>query len=225
MATCPVCGTEVVAPVAFCTTCGAPVQPQSAPRTAGPGTGSAAPGEYLVWERKIPLITNPYLVLQCLVIPIGIGIFLGLLFQVITGESMMVTMFMLIGGVLAIIFILVLFFLQITTGGGLLTTFFISSEGVAHKAGRTIRNPDRAATAGSILLGSMGGTGAGLIAMSQEFNTLRWKDVRYVSVYRSVRSVVLRSQYLISPVVLYCTEENFETVLTMVKKYAPYGAA
>ena len=67
----------------------------------------------------------------------------------------------------------------------------------------------------------MGGTGAGLLAMSQEFNTLEWTDVRYITVFPRVRSVVFRSRYLISPVVLYCTEENFPAVLAMAKKNAP----
>ncbi len=31
--------------------------------------------------------------------------------------------------------------------------------------------------------------------------------------------------WLISPVVLYCTEENFEAVLAMARKYAPPAAA
>jgi hypothetical protein len=114
--------------------------------------------------------------------------------------------------------------LQVVTGGGLATTFFISNEGVAHRAGGTTKNLDTAATVGSVLAGSMAGTGAGLLAMSQECNTLAWSEVRYISVFRSVRSVVFRSPYLISPVVLYCTEENFDAVLAMVRKYAPAPA-
>jgi len=79
-------------------------------------------------------------------------------------------------------------------------------------------------TAGLVLGGSVSGAGAGLIAISQEFNVLPWADVRYVSVFRSVRSVVFRTQYLIGPVVLYCTEENFPLVLAMVRRYAPSRA-
>jgi len=64
-------------------------------------------------------------------------------------------------------------------------------------------------------------SGAGLLAMSQENNVLAWEEVRYVSVYRSVRSIVFRSKYLISPVVLYCTDKNLSEILAMVNKYAP----
>lgn len=226
MARCEACGYDVPAGNSFCTSCGA-VLARSGPSgsfSVGDEQDSI-PGEFLTWERKIPLITNPYLVLQCLVIPIGIGFLLGLVFWLITGAVDMLTLFLLIGGAMAILFLVVMLVLQLATGGGLLTTFYISSEGVAHKAGTTTERLNRVATAGSILGGSMGGTGAGLLAMSQEFNTLEWNDVRYVAVYRNVRSVVLRSRYLISPVVLYCTEENFDEVLALIRKYAPVSVA
>jgi len=176
--------------------------------------------EVLTWQRKIPLITNPWLVLQCIVIPLLIGVFLGGFLWLITGQGDMLMLFLLIGVFLVFIFLLVMLVLQLATGGGLQTEFFISSEGVAHKAGSTTMALDRAATAGGVISGSITGTGAGLLAISQEYNKLRWADVRYVMVFRSVRSVVLRSKYLIGPVVLYCTEENFPVVLAMVHKFA-----
>ncbi len=226
MTTCEACGTVVQAGNAFCTSCGA-MLPADAP-AGKPLPGGAAggeTGEYLSWERKIPLITNPFLVLQCIAIPLGIGIFLGLLFWIFTGARDMLLLFGVLGGFLAFLFLFVMLVLQIVTGGGLLTTFFISSEGVAHKAGGTTSSLNRAATAGSVLMGSMGGTGAGLLAMSQECNVLEWNDIRYISVYPSVRSLVFRSPLLIGPVVLYCTEENFSRVLTMAKEYAKADAA
>ena len=224
MIICEACGKEVPEGNAYCISCGAMLS--SAP--GGTAAGARAPGRgpeaSLTWVRKIPLITNPYLVLQCILIPLGLGCILGLIFWLITGAQDMLLMFIIIGAFLAVVFLLVMLVLQLVTGGGLATTFFISNEGVAHKAGSTTRSLDTAATVGSVLMGSMGGTGAGLLAMSQECNTLEWNDVRYISVYRSVRSVVFRSQYLISPVVLYCTEENFEAVLSMIRIYAPAAA-
>lgn len=175
--------------------------------------------EYLIWNRKIPLITNPYLVLQCLLIPFGLGIILGVFIAVIAEDTGIIVGFSLLGLGLGVLFLLILLVLQLFTGG-LDTEFFISDRGVAHSAGKTTRALNRASAGGSVLLGSMSGTGAGMIAMSQEENLLCWEDVRYVSVFPRVKSVVFRSKYLISPVVLYCTDENFELVLAMVKKYA-----
>jgi len=221
MTPCEACGRDVPAGNAFCTYCGAMLP---VPAGSGKQTDSSGPAEFLTWERKIPLITNPFLVLQCIVIPVGLGILLGFIFWLLTGAQEMHLMFVILGAFLAVIFLLVMLVLKVVTGGGLATTFFISNEGVAHRAGGTTRNLDTAATVGSVLAGSMPGTGAGLLAMSQECNTLAWSEVRYISVFRSVRSVVFRSPYLISPVVLYCTEENFDAVLAMVRKYAPAPA-
>jgi hypothetical protein len=250
---CPNCGKNSDARKRFCENCGAPLSPVPAvpPQAAPPGTpvamektvekipgapfvpparlprtGEAVPGEFLgslSWQRKIPLITNPWLVLQGIAIPLLIGLFLGGFFWLITGEGDMLVLFLVIGAALSALFLVIMLVLQLATGGGLDTEFFISSTGVAHQAGSTTRTLDRAATAGSLLGGSFSGAGSGLIATSQESNMLAWADVRYVSVYRNVRSIVFRSPYLISPVVLYCTEENFPVVLAMVKRFAPPG--
>jgi hypothetical protein len=226
MTTCTACGKLVPEGNAFCTSCGAvlPAEDPAGKKADGGSTGGEA-GGFLTWERKIPLITNPYLVLQGIAIPLGIGVVLGLIFWLITGAQDMVLMFVVIGGFLALVFLAVMLALQIVTGGGLLTTFFISSEGVAYRAGSMTSTLNRAVTAGSALAGSIGGTGAGVLAMSQECNMLGWNDIRYISVYPSVRSLVFRSPMLISPVVLYCTEENFPRVLAMVRVHARADAA
>ena len=222
MITCEACGKDVPEGIAFCTFCGAVLTP---PR---PHSGTGAPkareekqGKLVTWSRKIPLITNPWLVLQCIFIPFGIAIVMGSFLSLITGGKWdMLILFLILGSGLSVLFLVVMLVLQVVTGGGLETEFFISNEGVAHKAGSTTKALDRVSTGGSVVLGSMSGTGAGLLAMSQENNVLAWEEVRYVSVYRSVRSIVFRSKYLISPVVLYCTDENFPAILAMVKKYA-----
>ena len=226
MTICEACGKAVPDSNAFCTSCGA-VLPAPAPgsRHAGAAEPGSGDRESLTWERKIPLITNPYLVAQCIGIPLLLGILLGSVFRLITGADDMLLLFFVLGAFMALVFLSVTAVLHVVTGGGLLTTFCIGPEGIAHKAGSTTRNLDRASTAGAALLGSMGGTGAGLIAMSQEYNTLEWNDVRYISVYPSLRSIVFRSPWLISPVVLYCTEGNFARVLAITRQYAPAAAA
>jgi hypothetical protein len=226
MTTCEACGKVVPEGNAFCTSCGALLAaPAPAERPAAGETAGGESEEILTWERKIPLITNPYLVIQCTAIPLGISVVLGLVFWFTTGAQDMLLLFVVLGGFLAGLFLFVMLILQLVTGGGLSTTFFISSEGVAYRAGSTTTTLNRAATAGSVLTGSMGGTGAGLLAMSQECNVLEWNNIRYISVYPSVRSLVFRSPMLISPVVLYCTEENFPRVLAMAGKYARTAAA
>ncbi|MFA4862056.1 hypothetical protein [Methanoregula sp.] len=226
MITCEACGKSVGANNSFCTACGARlsrVTPDD--HSFDMDLPPDAPAEGLTWSRKIPLITNPYLVLQCTGIPFLIGIVFGSIFSLGTGSWEMLLLFLVLALFLAVLMLVIMAVLQLVTRGGLETEFFISSGGVAHNAGRTTQKLDRVSTAGSVVLGSMSGTGAGLIAMSQECNVLPWEDVRYISVYPRVRSLVFRSKYLISPVVLYCTEENFPAVRALAKKYAPVTTA
>ena len=223
MVTCDACGKDVPEGNRFCISCGAVIVPAPGPsgKTATSGQEKEVTG-LVTWTRKIPLITNPWLVLQCIFIPLGIGLVCGSFLSLITGgEWDLLVMMLIIGAGMSVLMLIIMLVLQILTRGGLETEFFISNEGVAHKAGRTTRSLDRVSAGGSVVLGSLSGTGAGLLAMSQENNVLAWEEVRYIFVYRSVRSIVLRSKYLISPVVLYCTEENFPAILAMVKKYAP----
>ncbi len=223
MVTCEACGKDVPSGNSFCTSCGAVLTPpisHSEPVNSEQITGK--PEGVISWSRKIPLITNPWLVLQCIFIPLGCGAVLGVFLSfILGGEWDLLILMLIIGAGLGVLMLIIMLVLQVITGGGLETEFFISDEGVAHKAGRTTRTLDRVSTGGSAVLGSMSGTGAGLLAMSQENNVLAWEEVRYVSVYRSVRSIVFRSKYLISPVVLYCTDENFPQILAMVRKFAP----
>jgi hypothetical protein len=223
MVTCEACGTDVPAGNMFCTSCGAVLPPPPLSSGTTPAAGPVEnPTGLVTWSRKIPLITNPWLVLQCISIPLGIGVVMGCFFSIITGgEWDLLILMLIIGAGLSVMMLIVMLVLQLVTGGGLETQFFISNEGVAHNAGSTTRALDRVSTGGSAVLGSLSGTGAGLLAMSQEENVLPWDEVRYVSVYRSVRSMVFRSKILIGPVVLYCTDENFPAILAMVKKYAP----
>jgi hypothetical protein len=220
MVSCETCGNVVKDGTAFCTSCGALITSVTTGRPVDAATAAGSP-EFLSWDRKIPLITNPWLILQCIAIPLGIAIVFGTLFSLITESWEMLVLFLVLGGGLAGLMLIILLVLQIVTGGGLLTTFFISDEGVAYRAGSVTRTIDRVAGGGSAVLGSLSGTGTGMLAISQEENMLSWQDVRYISLYPGVRSLVLRSKYLISPVVLYCTEENWSRVLSMVHRYAP----
>ena len=225
MTLCETCKTEVPEPQRFCTAYGTALAPS--PENDGSGDTkltAGTSGELVIWNRKIPLITNPYLVLQCILIPLGIAIVMGGFLSLVTGSVEMLVLFFVISAGLSVLMILIMLVLQLVTGGGLDTEFLISNKGVAHNAGSTTRALNRASAGGSAVLGSLAGTGAGLSAISQENTVLPWEDVRYISVYPRTQSIVFRSRYLIGPVVLYCSEENFLPVLAMVKKYAPQVA-
>jgi len=215
----------------FCTTCGARLPDGSyecpscsaiSPAAGNSGTGTD--GDILVWSRKIPLITNTILIRDTFLAFMGAMFLVTTILFLLTGDFSLYFMFLIISLGIFVLCLIIMLVLQVVTGGGLETQFGIGPGGVSHHAGRTTRALDRGSTAGSVVLGSMGGTGAGLIAMSQEDNMLAWEDVRYVRVYTRLRFIELRSKYLISPVVLYCTEENFPVVLDMVKQHIPKTA-
>jgi len=80
-----------------CTACGTALP--SFPEKAGSGNKramSGSSGECIIWNRKIPLITNPYLVLQCIFIPLGIAIVFGGFLSLITGSVEMLILFFII---------------------------------------------------------------------------------------------------------------------------------
>ena len=174
MTICETCGKEVLTGNTFCTSCGVVIDPPTGNyRPADARVQAGTPAELLNWNRKIPLITNPYLVLQCIFIPLGIAIVMGGFLSIITGgEWDLLLMFLIISAGLSVLMLLVMLVLQLVTGGGLETEFFISDEGVAHKAGNTTRVLDRASAGGSVVFGSVSGTGAELLVMPQENNVL-----------------------------------------------------
>ena len=73
----------------------------------------------LNWNRKIPLITNPCLVLQCIFIPMGIVIVMGGFFSIITcGEWDLLLLFLIFSAGLSVLMLLIMVVLQLVTGGG-----------------------------------------------------------------------------------------------------------
>ena len=218
MAYCKNCGTEIPPDSFVCTNC------LLSSTTPGKESGRQDDGA-ITWCRKIPLITNYILIRDLFLAFMGAGLLVATILVIATGDT---SLYILFGMVFAAVFLLCLFImlvLQVVYGGGLNTCFFISPKGVSHQAGKEMQALNRLSLIGSVAGGSTGGTGAGLIAISQENNALLWNDVQYIRVYSRLRFIELRSKYLISPVVLYCTEKNFPAVLEKVKQYAPKSAS
>ena len=73
-----------------------------------------------MWSKKIPLITNPYLVLQCILIPFGIAVVMGSFLSIITGgEWALLTLFLILGVGLSVLM------LQLVTSDCLEPEFYI----------------------------------------------------------------------------------------------------
>ena len=100
-------------------------------RPADARVQAGRPVDLLNWNRKIPLITNPCLVLQCIFIPLGIAIGMRGFLSIITGgEWDLLLLFLILSAGLSVLMLLIMVILQLVTGGGLELNFFISDEGV-----------------------------------------------------------------------------------------------
>jgi len=99
MVTGEACGKDVPDGNAFCTSCGAVITPP--PHYSGTGAPEGLeekPAGLVTWSKKIPLITNPWLVLQCIFIPFGIAMVMGSFLSIITGgEWALLTLFLILG--------------------------------------------------------------------------------------------------------------------------------
>lgn len=182
------------------------------------------PGNALAWSRVVPLITNPVVVKDLFLVLFIPALLAGILLTVIIGDTAMLLLFLAVAAGIYILGLVIMAVLQLGTKGGLNTFFYISDEGVASKVGKGTVILNRVSTLGSLTMGSAAGTGAGLLAISEEANTLFWENIRYVTIHNGVKMIVLRSPYLISPIALYCTEKNFPVVVEMIRKYAPVSA-
>ena len=217
MPLCQNCGNTVQDGETFCGSCGGKMflLPEGDMKT---------PGNALVWSRVVPLITNPVVVKDLFLALFIPAVLTGILLTVILWDAAMLLLFLAVAAGIFVLGLVIMAVLQLGTKGGLNTFFYISDEGVAYKAGKGTKILNRVSTVGSFSMGSAGGTGSGLLAISQEANTLFWENIRYITIRMGLKMIVFRSPYLISPIALYCTEENFPVVVEMTRKYAPASA-
>jgi len=214
MPLCQNCGNTVQDGETFCGSCGGKM-------ILPPEGDMKTPGNALAWSRVVPLITNPVVVKDLFLALFIPALLAGILLTVILGDAAMLLLFLAVAAGIFVLGLVIMTILQLGTKGGLNTFFYISDEGVAFKAGKGTKILNRVSTVGSFSMGSAGGTGSGLLAISQEANTLFWENVRYITIRTGLKMIVFRSPYLINPIALYCTEKNFPVVVEMIRNYAP----
>lgn len=222
MRACTSCGAALQDEQKFCEQCGSEVEKIP--------VLSTSPGNFpqMTWIGKAPLVKNPevlrgYFILFIMVFLIG-----GVL-AFTTANIYVLYMFLGIVILLIVLFFLISLMIEWATRGGLEIEGIINSEGVAHSVGKTSRNITR----GGLILGfiaslagSRSGTvvmGGSLISLSQEQTFLRWQDIRSVKTYPNERLIVICDMSMINPVALYCTEENIDQVMEIIRNRAPTG--
>ncbi len=97
--------------------------------------------------------------------------------------------------------------------------FGVGPEGVLMVVGSKESKMNTAVTIIGLLTGNMQVTGAGLLAKSRETILVFWPEIKKVTVYGSQKVIALRMG-LLTPVRLYCLDENFAAVESMIREKA-----
>lgn len=211
MAYCEGCGKELLQGALSCPLCGETVKELK------------EQGIDLYWGRKAPVIGSSIVVKQ-LILCIGAGMLF--VFVILAIADISATL-----GAAPVLFALFLFIvmmaliiaaaMQFFTKGGPYMEFAVTRKGVGYKAGDESKAINTATLIGSALGGSLSGTGGSLINIAREMGFMDWDEIRSATGYRRDHSILFYRKVLVSPFAFYCTPENFEEVLSLVRERAP----
>lgn len=205
----------------FCRTCGKELSTGEICPTCG--IKGETGGDFLLWTRKAPVISSRPVVTQ-LILALGIAfLFLVIVLLIADVEAGLAAAPYILGVFVffVVLALLIAAAIQFFSKGGLTTEFAVTPEGIGYRAGKESELINRATLAGTALGGSLAGAGGSMINISREMDFMRWDEVRSITVYPRERSLVFSRKWLIFPFALYCTQENFEKVKALARKYAP----
>ena len=184
-----------------------------------PGSRSEQEAEGLRWHYKIPLVTNP-VVLREFAIPIGAGaLAMAIIILLVSGGDFLAAALWSLG-FFALFFGLGFIILLILDLIGIKASFYIGKDSVGYVVGSSLRKFNRLVLLLSLLGRSPTVVGASLIGIGRESEFISWDEVRSITVYDKYRVIYFRRKSYIKPIVLFCSRENFDDVVALVKKYA-----
>ncbi|ADN36502.1 conserved hypothetical protein [Methanolacinia petrolearia DSM 11571] len=186
---------------------------------------SEAPVKKIVWEKKIPLFSNTVVIKQ-LAMVIIIPAFFLMIFLIVLDPDMIVEAFMvfvLLLGIFAVLTVIAMGMIHAATKGGLSATFSLDDKGMYYDAGKNSRALNKITMTGGIMAGSPALLGGSMINISRESESMAWSDVKKITAYDSQKTIVAYRKSLISPVGLFCTDENYEEVLDFITRHLPSG--
>jgi hypothetical protein len=97
--------------------------------------------------------------------------------------------------------------------------FGVGPEGVLMAVGSKESKMNTAVTIIGVLTGNLQVTGAGLLAKSRETTVASWPEIKKVTFYGDQKVINLRMG-LLTPMRLYCLDENFAAVESMIREKA-----
>lgn len=183
-------------------------------------------GDTIVWEYRIPLLTNPFLVWDLVrVVLIGLVVMTVsvALMGLVAGEGLVLlppVAYLIGGGTVLALFAVSMLLL----GNGYWATFGVTDKGVTYGSGSRGRALNRLTAVAGVLAGSPGTAGAGLLAISRENVRSDWRDIRKVVVYRRARVIVVRDSWH-AVQRLHCAELLDEAVVAIRANWGAAGGA
>jgi hypothetical protein len=224
MGYCEKCGAVPEDTDQYCPSCGEPLSMNRDAENRGL-ENNVQKEEGFIWDAHTPVVTSSIAMKQ-MVMALGAGIlFLAVVLGIMDFGALLslIPVLLIIFLVLVVIGFIVAVAIQAGTKGGPVATFAVTKEGIGYRAGPVSGAINLATLGGAAVTGSLAGAGGSLINMSREMDFIAWKEMRSVTARTSDRSVVVYRKELISPIAVYCTKENFEPVLSMIRHYAPQG--
>ncbi len=176
-------------------------------------------GEILLcaWENQVKVLNNP-LAWSGFVWAFAIACsFFGILFGFITKNALtgLLVTGVSFAGFMALVFIIAG---VIDLAGGLRTRFAITSNGIRSSSGKGSRAAADAAFWMGVATGNPTGVAAGMQAKREQNIWMSHSDVATVSIRSNRKIILVRGGFLQKPIGLYCTLENFEKVVEILRK-------
>lgn len=177
----------------------------------------------MTWDVKIPLITNPMIMLDTVKV-FGIAfLIIALLFFIIFGmQGEMETLLPMLG-MFAIIFgglmILSMLIMVIVFGNKFHCRFTISPEGILFEnVDKRSKFLNRAAIGTGFLAGSASTMGAGLTAQASEAIGIEWQNIARADFNPKRRTISIANTWR-KVMIVYCSSDNWQEVSSTVKEY------
>lgn len=183
-------------------------------------------GEVIEWEVRVPLLTSRFMLWDFgKVIVISVAIMYALVAVMgwfVDGEFVLMPLvvFPIAAGAMALLFAIACLLL----GNRFTMRLAVGPEGVVYSSGAAERRWNRAAIILGLLAGSASATGAGLLASSREEGGFPWSDIHRANEHPAQRVISLRDSWHVV-LRLYCTPDNYDRVLAVVRAGLARGAA
>lgn len=174
---------------------------------------------YLTWETRIKLLNNAGIWSSMLMV-FGIpSVLLGILFGVIAENAVYVVLVPL-GATGGLLLIFVGVGLIIDLFGGFKVIFILSQSGVRSLSGKAAKATATATMIAGLLAGSTTTFATGALAASEQNVFIPWDAITSVKHKVSRRFLLIKRSWGYKPIGLYCTPENHQQVLELVRHFA-----